>query len=228
MGEYTSRYGDALERIARATGRCGRSPSTVSLVAVSKQAPVSAIQELYESGCRNFGESRLDTAFDKVAAMPSDIRWHFIGTLQRKKVAKIGREFALIHSVDSLELALKLSSHSAAVGVITDILLQVNTSGELTKHGLSPEQWRVHIDQILEHPGVRIKGLMTMAPFVDDEVIVRRCFAALRSCRDDLQRAAGTAATLEHLSMGMSHDFEWAIQEGATMLRLGTLLFGMV
>lgn len=210
-------YSHILDEISETAMACGRAPKEITLIAVSKGYPWDVVEPAYASGCRDFGESRLQEALPKIDLAPADIRWHLIGTLQKNKVAKAIGIFSLIHSVDTPELATKISQCSEERGVITPILLQVNTSGETTKHGLSQEQWQPHLEALFQLPSIRIEGLMTMAPFVEDEKAIRNCFALLRKMRDKLN--------LQHLSMGMSHDYRIAIEEGATLLRIGTAIF---
>lgn len=217
-------YRPLLAKIAEVAQACGRDPLAITLIAVSKGYPWEHVQPAYASGCRDFGESRLQEALPKISSAPLDIRWHLIGTLQKNKVRKAIGMFALIHSVDTPELAAKIDECSQEAGVVTPILLQVNTSGEATKHGLSEEQWQPHIETLLALPAVRIEGLMTMAPDVEDESVIRRCFGRLRQMRDHLSSTFD--CPFPHLSMGMSHDYRIAIEEGATLLRVGSALFG--
>ena len=172
---------------------------------------------LYESGCRNFAESRVDAALEKIQQLPTDINWHLIGTLQKNKVRKIIGKFKLIHSVDSPELAKKISDCSLEAGLKTSILLQANTSGEASKHGLNADEWLKRYQEVEGLQGVKVEGLMTMAPLVEDEKIVRNCFYALKKLGEKLKTY--------HLSMGMSQDYPLAIAEGATLLRIGSALF---
>lgn len=204
---------------------CGRSSAEITLVVVSKGHNWEEMLPIYQAGCRNFGENRLQEALEKIPKGSPDIRWHMIGTLQKNKVRKgIGR-FALIHSVDTPELATKISECSIEKGVITPILLQVNTSGEFSKHGLPSEQWRQAFDRLLELPGIRLEGLMTMAAFTSNETLIRNCFANLRNFKEELKNRAGIKAPMSHLSMGMSNDYRYAILEGATLLRVGSAIF---
>ena len=219
-------YRRVRHEMATAAQRCGRNPSEIELVAVTKYVGWQEAAILYEEGQRDFGESRLPDALEKRAQAPSDCCWHFIGTLQSKKVRKVIENFTLIHSVDTPELAHKIALCSQELGVITPILLQANTSGELSKHGLSQEAWKSAFDGVLELDGVSVQGLMSMAPLVEDECCIRNCFAALYRLRGELAMMAGERACLRHLSMGMSHDFPLAIAEGATMVRIGSALFG--
>jgi PLP dependent protein len=206
-------YRDLLAEVA---------PYGATLIAVSKKRPIEAIQRLYDQGCRHFGENRLDEALEKQTQLPTDIKWHFIGTLQRKKAAKAIGHFSLIHSVDSLELAQKISSSSA--DRTTRILLQVNTSGEASKQGFTPATATAHFTQILSLPNLQVDGLMTMAPLTDDTKLIRTTFRSLRLLRDRLQQLSGDP--LPHLSMGMSSDYRLALDEGATLLRIGSAIFG--
>lgn len=212
-------YNNILELIAEGAALTGRSMKEISLVAVTKNQPVEEVLSLYHAGCRLFGENRLQDALPKIARMPADCSWHMIGTLQKNKARKAVESFAVIESVDTPELAEKISAISQELNVVTPILLQVNASEEASKHGLSPKAWKEAYPLVRELPGVRIEGLMTMAPFIEDKTLIRRCFARVRKLRDELPGIGG------HLSMGMSHDYMEAIAEGATILRIGTLLF---
>ncbi len=201
----------------------GRNPRDITLVAVSKGHPFSDIQAVYEAGCRDVGESRLQEAVEKLPQSPADLRWHYIGTLQSKKVNKVISHFSLIHSVDTPTLAKQISQSAQRMEITASILLQVNTSGELSKHGLSPQEWKTAFPDLLSLSNLRIEGLMTMAPLTEDTPIIRECFRNLRLFRDDL--ASRGQIALPHLSMGMSHDYPIAIAEGATLLRIGSALF---
>lgn len=205
--------------IAELATRCGRNPDTITLVAVTKMSPLEHVLPAYESGCRDFGENRVQEALGKISTAPNDLNWHLIGTLQKNKVRKVIGKFALIHSVDRLSLAEKISSCSEEEGIVTLILLEANTSGEEAKHGLTPEEWRECYPQVIALQGIKVEGFMTMAPFVEDEAVIRDCFRQLRLLRDELQPGG-------HLSMGMTHDYPIAIEEGATLLRIGTAIFG--
>lgn len=203
-----------VEAVARA---CGRNPKEICVIAVSKNQSVEAIGDAYAVGCRNVGENRVQEALVKMAECAPDLRWHLIGSLQTNKVRKVIGRFACIHSVDDVALAQRISRCSAEVGVVTPILLQVNISGEATKQGLSMRAWREQMDEVLRLPALRVEGLMTMAPYRAEERVTRSCFSQLRAFRDELG--------LVHLSMGMSEDYPIAIQEGATLLRIGSAIF---
>lgn len=210
-----------LKTIAETAQSCGRKPEEVKMVAVSKGRPLGDIQEAYEAGCRDFGESRVQEALLKMEQAPQDIRWHFIGKLQKNKVNKVIGRFELIHSVDTVELAEKIGRASLEQGIKTAILLEANTSGEKTKSGLSPAEWEAVFDKILILPGIEIKGLMTLAPLTDEEEIIRHAFSELRLLRDRLNALWKGRTSLSILSMGMTHDFCLAIQEGASIVRIG-------
>lgn len=197
-------------------------PQGVTLVAVSKQQPMEALKSVYAAGCRDFGESRVQEAIPKMEALP-EARWHFIGTLQENKVRKIIGRCALIHSVDSVALARKISQVSQELGVTTPILLQVNTSGEPSKHGLSMQEWRQNLRSVLTLPMISVEGFMTMAPLSEDDSVVRRCFHDLHQFRGEMEQS--TNRRYPHLSMGMSQDYKIAIEEGATIVRLGSVIF---
>lgn len=197
----------------------------VTLVVVSKGHSWVEMEPAYVAGCRDFAENRLPEAFEKQSEAPADIRWHYIGPLQKNKVKKAIGRFHLIHSVDTLELAEKIAECSFAAGITTAILLQVNTSGEATKQGLNPQDWKESYGAVQALPGLRIEGLMTMAPLTEDFPRIQRCFHDLRLLREVLTPMTHPPHSLHHLSMGMSHDFPIALREGATLLRLGTVIF---
>lgn len=218
-----SAYDQVKDAIRLAAEKAGRDPGSIKLVAVTKTVPWEIVELVYEHGQRDFGEGRVVDALEKMEEAPEDCRWHLIGTLQSNKVRKAVGNFVLIHSVDTPLIASRISDVSKEMGVVSDVLLQVNTSGEESKHGLSPEEWLEHIPGVFALPNIKILGLMTMAPFVEDEKVVRECFGELRKFRDKLEKLTGQS--LPELSMGMSHDFDWAIAEGATIVRIGTSIF---
>lgn len=198
-------------------------PQSIQVVAVSKGQSIDSIMKVYQEGCRDFGESRVQEALEKMKTAPDDIAWHFIGSLQKNKVSKVIGKFKLIHSVDSFELAEKISELSLQEKLVTSVLVQVNASGELSKHGLSPNECQEQFTRFLGLSGIHVQGLMTMAPFVENEEAIRQCFRNLRQLRDQLQTVHQHSLPL--LSMGMSHDYPIAIEEGATLLRIGTAIF---
>ena len=212
-------FPDLADRIAQVRRRVGQD---VTIVAVTKTYGPDAVEAAWHSGLRDVGENRVQEAVAKMAATQVPVRWHLIGHVQRNKVKAVDG-FALVHSVDSARLADALDELGVSRGRAVDVLLQVNTSGELSKYGWAPEDLRAEAERLVERPGVRVRGIMTMAP-LDAPVDVLR--ATFRGAREALTvvRDAGHPAT--ELSMGMSNDFEIAVEEGATMVRLGTILFG--
>jgi pyridoxal phosphate enzyme (YggS family) len=216
-------------RMADAAHRVGRQPDEITLVAVSKTKPLAAIQEAYSAGQRDFGENRLEELWQKVeqAAMLGlpEIRWHAIGAIQSRKSTMAVGPFALIHSIDRVKIAERLSRDANATSNVLSVLLEVNVSGEGSKHGFTPDELRQTAGVLSSLPGLRIEGLMTMAPLVADPQETRPIFQALRALRDELARTQPTA-NWRHLSMGMTNDFEVAIEEGATIVRIGSAIFG--
>ncbi|MDW8351203.1 MAG: YggS family pyridoxal phosphate-dependent enzyme [Anaerolineae bacterium] len=232
------------ERMAEACLRAGRSPDDVTLVAVSKTFPPEAVVEAVAAGQREFGENYVEEATEKMAhvqallaetAPDANLRWHLVGHLQSRKARDAVGRFHLIHSVDSLKLAGKLNDRCAAQRIVQPILLECNVSGEASKNGFPLHGWEGdsalfaafadQVAQIAALPHLRVRGLMTMAPIVERPDEARPVFASLRALRDALQaRLPGLA--LDHLSMGMTDDFEAAIAEGATLVRIGRAIFG--
>lgn len=216
-------------RIAEAALRAGRDPAAVTLVAVSKTHPLAAIEAALAHGQHDFGENRFDEAWEKVAAASAAglaplIRWHFIGTIQSRQARRAVGPFTLVHAVDREKIAARLNRDAIAASCVVSILLEINVSGEASKHGFTPAEIEEQFVALRALPALRIEGLMTMAPIVDDAERVRPYFRALRELRDRLQAAHGIA--LPHLSMGMSGDYEVAVEEGATLVRVGTAIFG--
>lgn len=220
-------YQSVLRQIQSKALECGRSLNDVSLVAVTKSVEWEDVQQIFDLGQRDFGENRLPEALKKMSQAPQGCFWHFIGTLQKNKVRKVIESFSLIHSVDSFELAQKISDCSRELGRDTHILLQSNTSGEGSKHGNTPEQWKECFEAVASLPNISIDGLMTMAPLTEDEAVIRDCFRKLRVLRDELNYLGKGRLKLYHLSMGMSHDYKIAIEEGATLLRIGSAIFSV-
>lgn len=224
MDNPASRLADIQNRMAEAAARAGRKPEDIALVAVSKTHPAEAIREVFDLGQTIFGENRVQELLSKAPLLPSSLHWHLIGHLQSNKIRKVLPVAELIHGVDSLELARDIDRIAAELGLFPRILLETNVSGEGTKFGFKPGTLRAQIDDLLALPRVQVEGLMTIAPLAEDPEAVRPFFAALRTLRDDL--ADQTSTPLPVLSMGMSGDFEVAIEEGATMVRVGTAIFG--
>ncbi len=211
-------------RIAQAAERAGRDPAEVGIVAVTKGHPLATVREAAGWGLLDLGENRVQEALEKQAAWPeAPVRWHLIGHLQRNKAKLAVGRFALIHSVDSARLADELERVAAGQGLTQAVLVQVNVAREPQKDGVSPEEAEALVAHIAALPHLRLEGLMTMAPLTDDEAVVRGTFRGLARLRDDLGTRVSGLGTL---SMGMSGDFEIAVEEGATLLRLGTILFG--
>ncbi|MFO7821044.1 MAG: YggS family pyridoxal phosphate-dependent enzyme [Lentisphaeria bacterium] len=212
------------EDVASIAEAAGRKAENVKLVAVSKTRPLSAVQEAYDAGQRLFGENRVQEIVQKAPAMPADCEWHMIGHLQRNK-AKSAIEFAgCIHSVDSMKLSNRIERLAAERDQSIRILLETNMSGEESKQGVCPEAIRDVLESVLECGYLNCQGLMTMAPLGCGEAELRRVFGGLRTLRDQLAKEFGVA--LPELSMGMSGDYEAAIREGATLVRIGTAIFG--
>lgn len=216
-------------RIAEAAGRVDRDPSTITLVAVSKTKPFAMIQSALDAGQLDFGENRFEDAWSKVEQSRelglTDIRWHFIGSIQSRKTDQAVGPFALVHSVDRMKIATRLNRDAEAAGCQVPVLLQANVSGEASKHGFTPKELLQLAPQLSALSNLRIEGLMTMAPFVDHAEETRPVFRALRQLRDEMV-TAHPSLMLPHLSMGMTNDFEVAIEEGATIVRIGSAIFG--
>lgn len=204
----------------------GRDPSEVTLVAVSKTKPVDMLMEAYDAGARVFGENKVQEIMDKYDHIPSDVQWHMIGHLQRNKVKYIVDKVSMIHSVDSLRLAETIEQEAAKKNVKVPILLEVNVAEEESKFGLKMDEVLPLIQEISSFPHIEIKGLMTIAPFVDDPEDNREVFRKLKKLSVDIAAKNINNTTMSVLSMGMTGDYQVAIQEGATMVRVGTGIFG--
>lgn len=211
-------------RIAAACSRSGRGPESVVLVAVSKTFPASAVEALVRCGQTVFGENRVQEALPKIDALGDRARWHLVGHLQRNKARHAVGAFELIHSLDGVDLATEIDRRAAAKGIVQPVLLQVNVAGEETKHGIGGAAVPELLDAVAGLAAIDLRGLMTIPPPVEDPEVARPWFARLRALRDDAERRVGRR--LPDLSMGMSGDFEVAIEEGATLVRVGTALFG--
>jgi PLP dependent protein len=214
-----------MQRIADRAQACGRDPDSVHLVAAAKSQPASLVRKAIEAGVDIVGENYIQEAQEKHAILSDAlIHWHFIGHLQSNKAKYAVRMFELIHSVDSMKLAAEIDKQARKAGKIQNILVQVNISKETSKSGIMQEQTLELIRSISSYSNVRVKGLMTMPPYFDAPERARPYFAALRRLRDQMEQDLG--APLEDLSMGMTGDFEVAIEEGATLVRIGTAVFG--
>lgn len=214
------------ERIENACRRSGRNREDVTLIAVSKTKPVSMIQEAYDAGIRVFGENKVQELTEKYGELPPDIQWHMIGHLQRNKVKYIIDKAALIHSVDSIRLLETIDKEAAKKQMTAKVLLEVNMAKEDTKFGLMPEEVMGFIDKVPEFKHVSVEGLMTIAPNTDDPETNRQFFSALRKLSVDIADKNIDNIHMGVLSMGMTNDYEVAIEEGATMVRVGTGIFG--
>ena len=214
------------EKIQNACKRSGRKREDVTLIAVSKTKPAAMIQEAYDAGIRVFGENKVQELTEKYDELPSDIQWHMIGHLQRNKVKYIVDKAALIHSVDSLRLLETIDREAAKRQVTAKVLLEVNMAKEDTKFGLMPEEVVEFIDKVPEFKNVSVEGLMTIAPNTDDPEKNRQFFSALRKLSVDIADKNIDNIHMGVLSMGMTNDYEVAIEEGATMVRVGTGIFG--
>jgi len=219
--DLPERLREVRARIEAARQRGGHGQA-VTIVAVTKTHAADAVQAAWDVGLRDVGENRIQEALPKMDALSVPVRWHLIGHLQRNKVKSLDR-FALLQSLDSSRLADAVNAHAEAVGRKIDALIQVNVVGEETKGGFPPSEWRREAKRLMSLRGIHVRGVMTMAPFDADERTLRTVFAGAREARD-IVREAGHDAT--ELSMGMSNDFEVAVEEGATFVRLGTILFG--
>lgn len=214
------------QRIREACIKAGRNPDEVTIVAVTKTVPVDKIKEAINSGIVDIGENRVQELLEKRNSI-DNIRWHFVGHLQTNKVKYIIDFIHLIHSVDSLKLALEIDKRARKINKVVDILIEVNTSGEKTKYGAKPDEVVELVRQISEScEFVRIKGLMTVAAFLPNPEDIRPMFRLLRELRDEIAKFNFKNVEMRHLSMGMSNDFEVAVEEGATLVRIGTAIFG--
>lgn len=227
MDELSERIRQVRAQIAEAAARSGRSAEAVTLVAVTKTVPVERVRQAYELGLRVFGENRVQEAREKVgalAALPA-IHWHLIGHLQTNKVARAVELFEMVQSVDSARLAEALNKQMEARSKRLPVLLEVNVGGEASKEGVKPEELAQLAELVVRLPHLEVQGLMTVAPYSPEPEVVRPVFRRLRGLRDEMrERFPGTE--WPHLSMGMSEDYVVAIEEGATMIRLGRALFG--
>jgi hypothetical protein len=215
------------ERIARCCERIGRDPAGVMLVAVAKMFPAALVREAVEAGVGDIGENYVQELQQKRAALgDAGIRWHFIGHLQSNKARAVAPFVHLIHAVDTPGLARELDRRARDAGRVLDVLVEVNTTGEGSKFGVRPEQTEPLIRSLAPLANLRIDGLMTIGPFLPDPEGSRPMFRTLRELRDRIAAGSQGNATMRHLSMGMTGDYEVAIEEGATIIRIGTAIFG--
>lgn len=214
------------DNIEKACENAGRNPMEVKLIAVSKTKPVEMLLEAYEWGCREFGENKVQELAEKFERMPKDVKWHMIGHLQRNKVKYVVGKAALIHSVDSLKLAEEISREAMKKQVEVSILIEVNIAGEESKFGVRPQMAENLVREIAVLPGVHIQGLMAVAPYVENPEENRQYFALLKQLSVDISLKNIDNVNMNVLSMGMTGDYEVAVEEGATYVRVGTGIFG--
>ena len=224
MADIAENLERVREQIAQATGKAGRSIDDVELVAISKTHDAVKVREAIEAEQRLFGESRVQEARVKIPELPSNLRWHFVGHLQKNKIRHALPLFELIHSVDSLALAQDINRIAEEDGLHPRVLLEVNVAGEGSKFGFTPEKLRKDLENLLALPRLSILGLMTIPPIADEAEASRKYFVELRELRDRLQTEFHV--DLAQLSMGMTQDFAIAVEEGATLVRVGTAIFG--
>lgn len=221
--DVSANFKTIQQQINNACIRSGRDASEIKIIAVTKYVSIARAQEAIDAGIQHLGENRDDGLLNKWNVLQDKPTWHFIGTLQTRKVKNIIDKVDYIHSVDRISLAAEISKRSKKK---INCFVQVNVSGEESKHGLEPSQVEEFVQQLNEFPNIIVAGLMTMAPNIDDEAILRNCFSKLRKLRAEIQALGLEYAPCNELSMGMSNDYEIAVEEGATMVRIGTALVG--
>lgn len=219
-------YANVLKNVHNACERAGRKTDDVTLIAVSKTKPVEMLQEIYDCGCRDFGENKVQEIMDKYEKLPNDIRWHMIGHLQTNKVKYIVDKVYMIHSVDSIKLAKEISKEAVKKNVTVKVLLEVNVAKEETKFGLLTEEVPDFYKEVIDLPGLKVCGLMTIAPYVENSEENRQHFVNLKQLMVDIESEKTDNISVGELSMGMTGDYEVAIEEGATYVRVGTGIFG--
>ncbi|MFO1485693.1 MAG: YggS family pyridoxal phosphate-dependent enzyme [Verrucomicrobiaceae bacterium] len=224
MNDIHDRLQAIHEGIAAAATRAGRDPASIELLAVSKTFPVEVIREAMDAGQLLFGENKVQELLAKVPQLPAKLQWHLIGHLQSNKVRKVLPQVKFIHSIDSLDLARDVDRIAAELGLYPKVYLEINLAAEGSKHGFSPEKVRSSLEDLYSLRRLEIQGLMCIPPFDAEASKSRPYFVQLRELRDELEKIGGGPLPL--LSMGMSHDFEIAIEEGATIVRVGSAIFG--
>jgi pyridoxal phosphate enzyme (YggS family) len=226
MDSIKARLDEINDEIAEACRRSGRDLNEVKVIAVTKSHPIEVIRTALEQGLCIFGENRVQELIRKKIALPDEIEWHLIGTLQRNKVKNIIGKVVLIHSVDSYKLAQAISREALLKNIVADILLQVNIAGEISKYGFETKELLTEIKEISTLEGIKIKGLMTIAPVASDVNEARPVFKKLRMLAKTIEDMNIDKVEMKELSMGMSGDFTVAIEEGATLIRVGSRIFG--
>lgn len=224
--EIAHKLTEINQRIYRAAARAGRDPREVKLLAVSKTIPATVLMEAYRAGQRDFAENRVQEWLNKAPELPADCHWHIIGRLQTNKVKYLDQRVSLIHSLDRFALLKQLEEHGARRDLVWPVLVQVNIARDNTKTGLMREEVADFLIEALNYPHVRVHGLMTIGSFEADIQETRGFFRDLRRLRDDLLKEFSKEIAFKELSMGMSQDFEIAVEEGATMVRVGREIFG--
>lgn len=214
------------ERVVNAAIRSNRNPEDITLIAVSKTKPVEAVREVYDCGIREFGENKVQEICMKHEVLPDDINWHMIGHLQRNKVKAVIDKACLIHSVDSIRLAKQISDEAVKKDMVVEVLLEINVAEETTKYGFTVEETEDALKEIATMPNILPRGLMTSAPYTENPEDNREFFRTLKQLCVDLKAKNIDNTSMDYLSMGMTGDFEVAIEEGATHIRVGTAIFG--
>jgi len=214
------------EKIKKAALRASRNPEKIKLVAVTKTATIEQIIEAISAGVKIIGENKVQEAKEKYQILSADIEWHLVGHLQTNKVKYAIEIFDLIHSVDSIKLAKEIDRRSQQFGMITNVLVEVNVSGEETKYGIKPEEVEPFLKEISEFSRIKVRGLMTIAPIAEDQEEVRPYFRKLRELSEEIKSQHIKNVKMDYLSMGMTEDFEVAIEEGANIVRIGRGIFG--
>lgn len=222
----SEQYFEVKQAVAHACEESGRKGDACTLIAVSKTKPVEMLKEVYDAGCRDFGENKVQELLDKYDKLPSDVRWHMIGHLQTNKVKYIVDKVSLIHSVDSVKLAHEISRQAVKKNVVVPILLEVNIAEEASKYGFKVHEIMESIAEIALLPGVLVKGLMAIAPFVENSEENRIYFQQMRQLSVDILRKNIDNVSMDILSMGMTGDYLVAVSEGATHVRVGSGIFG--
>ncbi len=224
MEDLAANLERVLAQISDATRKVGRSPNDVQLVAISKTHDADKVRMVHDAGQQIFGESRVQEARAKIPELPSNLRWHFVGHLQKNKIRHALPLFELFHSVDQLDLAKDMNRIAEEEGIHPRVLLEVNIAGEGSKFGFEPDRLRAEMEVLLALPRLSVEGLMTIPPLAEEAEASRKYFVDLRQLRDALEKES--AMKLTHLSMGMTNDFAIAVEEGATLVRVGTAIFG--
>lgn len=222
----SDRFGAVMDRVAAACERSRRDPSQVTLVGASKSQSLDRMRAAWEAGLRVFGENRVQEALVKMEQLPPEIEWHFIGPLQSNKARKVVPRFAAVHSIDRTKIATVLDAEARKQGARLEGFLEVNVGSEPTKHGFAPDDLVAQVEPIADLEGLEIVGLMAIPPFEPEIERMRGWFRRLRQLRDELCSRAEWSRCPGYLSMGMSYDFEVAVEEGVTHIRIGTALFG--